>query len=240
MHCAEFDLLVHDLGRADMVSAEAREAALVHAESCARCALFLIEIESLEFNLRLLASETANQQALARIEKILADEFRRKKVSASQVKAGRQFTVLATAAAVLLVLGLTVLRYDSISKAPAERAGVTTSTTPQTSPAAMPAKSQGAPKSLSPGTTASNDSLEPADPDSAQPFMQLPYADDPATLEGSAIVRVTLPRSALASFGFPTSGLADADSIPADMVVSEDGTPQAIRLVSQANAKQTF
>jgi hypothetical protein len=35
--------------------------------------------------------------------------------------------------------------------------------------------------------------------------------------------------------GIPVSGLAAGDRVVADLVVSEDGTPQAIRLVSQAN-----
>lgn len=63
--------------------------------------------------------------------------------------------------------------------------------------------------------------------------MALPYADFPENLEGGAIVRMNLSRAALASFGLPVSDVGDAEPIPADVIVSADGTPQAVRLVSQ-------
>ena len=39
----------------------------------------------------------------------------------------------------------------------------------------------------------------------------LPYADDPAALEGGAMVRVALPRSALASYGLAVRERWDGD-----------------------------
>ena len=67
----------------------------------------------------------------------------------------------------------------------------------------------------------------------AQDFTALPYADDPSMVEGGAVVRVVLSRAALASLGVSTDGIENAEQIPADLVVSPDGTPEAIRLVSQ-------
>ena len=67
------------------------------------------------------------------------------------------------------------------------------------------------------------------------PATPLPYADDPAALEGGSVVRVTLARSVLESYGLPAEGLGAGDRVTADMIVSEDGTPQAIRLVSVAD-----
>jgi hypothetical protein len=52
-------------------------------------------------------------------------------------------------------------------------------------------------------------------------------------MEGAAVVRVALSRSALASLGVPVADATDTSEIPADLIVSVDGTPQAIRLVSQ-------
>ncbi len=75
---------------------------------------------------------------------------------------------------------------------------------------------------------------QPDDNEYAEEFVPVPYAEDPAALEGGAIVRVTLPRSALASFGLPITESDGADRVSADLIVSQDGTPQAIRLVSQA------
>jgi hypothetical protein len=76
---------------------------------------------------------------------------------------------------------------------------------------------------------------EPDEDEYATEFVPVPYADDPAALEGGAIVRVTLPRSALPSFGLPITESDGTDTVFADLVVSEDGTPQAIRLVSDTN-----
>ncbi len=66
--------------------------------------------------------------------------------------------------------------------------------------------------------------------------MPLPYAYDPSELEGGAVVRVVLPRAALVSYGLPVEGMGVRDQVTADMVVSQDGTPQAIRLVAQSDA----
>jgi hypothetical protein len=67
----------------------------------------------------------------------------------------------------------------------------------------------------------------------AQEFTPLPYADDPSMIEGGAVVRVIMSRSALASFGVPLTGVENRERIPADLVVSADGTPEAIRLVAE-------
>ena len=69
----------------------------------------------------------------------------------------------------------------------------------------------------------------------ATAYVPLPYAYDPSDLEGGAVVRVVLPRAALISYGLPVEAMGVSDQVTADMVVSEDGTPQAIRLVAQEN-----
>ena len=74
------------------------------------------------------------------------------------------------------------------------------------------------------------------DAEYATAYMPLPYAYDPSELEGAAVVRVVLPRAALVSYGLPVEGMGVRDQVTADMVISQDGTPQAIRLVAQSNA----
>jgi hypothetical protein len=71
-------------------------------------------------------------------------------------------------------------------------------------------------------------------------FIPLPYADDPQGLEGGAVVRVEVTGAALASLGMPATMAAFSGPVPADLLISQDGTPQAIRLVSQASASQEF
>ena len=72
------------------------------------------------------------------------------------------------------------------------------------------------------------------DSEYATAFVPLPYADDPTAVDGGTVVRVILSRPALASLGLPVADMGATDQIPADLVLSEDGSPQAIRLVSQS------
>ncbi len=72
--------------------------------------------------------------------------------------------------------------------------------------------------------------------ESASDFIALPYADDPDGVEGATVVRVELSGPALASLGMPVSLAGSSGSISADLLVSDDGTPQAIRLLSQEAA----
>ena len=69
-------------------------------------------------------------------------------------------------------------------------------------------------------------------------FVSLPYATDPATLEDGTVVRVELTRSTLAAMGMPVTDAGSFDRIPADIMLSEDGVPQAIRLVSSVVGEQ--
>jgi hypothetical protein len=80
----------------------------------------------------------------------------------------------------------------------------------------------------------------PVDSEYATAFVPLPYADNVADIQDGAIVRVMLPRSALASLGMPVSYIGSAERVPADLVLTQDGTPQAIRLVSEESTRQDF
>jgi hypothetical protein len=63
------------------------------------------------------------------------------------------------------------------------------------------------------------------------PFVPLTEAFDPTSLDVNSIVRVSMSRLALENLGV----YLDAESnepVVADLVVSNDGTPQAIRVVS--------
>jgi hypothetical protein len=78
-----------------------------------------------------------------------------------------------------------------------------------------------------------------SDSEYATNFVSLPYADDPGALDGATVVRVTLSRAALASFGLPVADISPNDQVPADIALSEDGVPQAIRLVASADLDRT-
>ncbi len=248
MDCAAFEKISHHLYRPDAAETALCEAALAHAETCSRCAALLTEVEWLEFSMLDVARQDANRQASPRVESALLQEFRRQKADVARQQIRRRLATLAVAAALLLALGLALrhqagLRHNSPSS-PSSAVAVTNSQPPaapaqpavQVAATKMPAAPR-AQQHLAPKQPAPSDA---ADSDDATAFMQLPYADRSAALEGGAVVRVSLSRSALASFGLPVADFASADRFQADLIVGADGTPQAIRLVSQLNPGAEF
>jgi hypothetical protein len=228
MNCAQFDEVLHDLDRPEAMEMALFESAMDHAESCSRCADLLDKSESLSLSLRVLAADEARREAPARIENDLLEEFRKHKSASKMRMVQYRVAALGIAASVLLVLGI-ALHQRMFSVPPsAPKAAATAALPHAVAPESGPASEQ----QIRPS--------EQDDSEYAANFVPLPYADDPATIEDGAIVRVTLPRSALASFGLPVVDDGTTDQIPADLIVSADGTPEAIRLVSQASANDDF
>jgi len=223
MDCVEFKEIYHDLDRPGTSGYRLRERALTHAESCACCGMLLTDGEALDFALHNLIQHNAGREAPSRIEAALLREFQVAKLAASRRRVRRQLGILSAAAAILLVLGLGM-----------QHRIATRSNT------VAPQSARATPDSSTSSTVNAAAASEQDEDEYATGFVPVPYADDPAALEGGAIVRVTLPRSALASFGLPVAESDGSDSVFADLVVSEDGTPQAIRLVSDANPNLNF
>ncbi len=218
MDCSQFEEVLHDLDRPGTRGLALREVALVHAESCSRCAQLMTDAESLDFSLQTIALREAHLEAPPRIEAHLLKEFRLHNAAASRRRMQGRLAALGIAAAILLALGVS-LRHGSLFHG---------KSTPE-------ASANGAAALVSPVEVADNRLPDSADETA---FVSLPYAADPATLEDGAVVRVVLSRSALASLGLPVADVSATEQIPADIVLSEDGAPQAIRLVAQAGLDQ--
>jgi len=226
MDCAQFEELVHDLERPGTEGFALRDSALEHAESCSHCARLMTDTEAIDAALREVARSEANKQAPARVGTALMAEFRRQKKASSHRRVQRQIAALAVAAVVLLVLGISLHRWTSPNPNVAPDANVAgnVSSPPAISPLAAPANSQQQEQELAD---------QASDSEYATAFVPLPYADDPTAVDGGTVVRVFLSRPALASLGVPVTDPGSTDRIPADLLLSEDGAPQAIRLVSQ-------
>ena len=226
MDCAQFEEIVHDLERPGTEGFALRDSALAHAESCSDCARLMTDVESLDAGLREVARSEAGKQAPARVETALMAEFRRQRSAASRRRVQRQIAALAVAAVVLLVLGISLHRWAAPS--------------PNVAPVANVAGNTSSPSAVSPVTAPANSLQQDQqsanqvdDSEYATAFVPLPYADDPTAVDGGTVVRVILSRPALASLGVPITDPGATDRIPADLLLSEDGAPQAIRLVSQ-------
>ena len=222
MDCAQFEEIVHDLDRPGTQGLAVRDVALIHAESCDRCAQLMTDAESLDFSLQLLGTRDLDLEAPARIEAALMQEFRAHKRAASRKGVPWRLAALGAAAAVLLAFGL-LLRHEITS---VHSSGAPTQTV---------VRQAGISEAASSAAPAENEPTQAEDSEYATAYVPLPGASDPATLEDGSIVRVVLSRSALLSLGVPVTDSGAGDRIPADLVLSEDGSPQAIRLVSQSD-----
>jgi len=224
MNCSQFQEILHDLDRPGTEGFAARDAAFLHAESCDRCTQLLTQSESLDFALRTLARRGARQSVAPQIEQLLLEEFRQRTAAPLSRAVRWQTVALGTAAALLLVLGLALH----------SRTARHTSGTARTGAGRNEAESIASNRPSQSSLAAPEENQE-GDFDSATAFVSLPYADDSMVGEGGAIVRVVLSRAALASLGLPVTDVGAPDRIPADIIVSEDGAPQAIRLVAQSD-----
>jgi hypothetical protein len=220
MDCSQFEEMVHDLDRPGTPGLALREVALAHAESCSDCARLMTDAESLDFSLHTIAVREAHRVAPPRIEANLLNEFRRQSLAVSGSRVRGRMAALGVAAAILITLGVSLRHGFAVPEKPAVETGVT---------------QEAATAQVSPVEVAENRS---SDTQAATAFVSLPYATDPATLNDGAVVRVLLSRSALASMGLPVADVASTERVAADIVLSEDGAPQAIRLVAPSTLDQ--
>jgi hypothetical protein len=230
MDCAEFQEVLPELDRPGSEGEALHERALAHAEGCSDCAALLIEVESLDFSLRQAATESSELQAPARLETLLLAEFRREKAATASRGVRWQLAAFAIAAAVLLALGISLHRQSLATP------GGVNSALSSVQTAGPASDNSAAPKLATAAADAGTQAAASDDSEYTTAYMPLPYAYDPSELEGGAVVRVVLPRAALVSYGLPVEGMGVRDHVTADMVVSQDGTPQAIRLVAQSDA----
>ena len=239
MNCYTFGQILHDLDRPGTAGSSLREAALAHAESCPSCALLLIEAEALDFGLRAVANQDENKEAPRRVEAILLREFRERRAAFDAPLRRRKVEwyagVVGVAAVALLALGIARFHIGSVPAQPPR-----TATVAANSAASNPANEAASRPAAHSAQANSANSAEAADSEEATEFYPLPYADDSASLEGGAVIRVAMPRSTLASWGFPVSGIAGTERVPADLLVTADGTPQAIRLVATNDQRLAF
>jgi hypothetical protein len=217
MTCEHFEELLHDMDRPGTAGLEMRERALAHAEACGHCGLLMIESESLDFALHGMSLDDSTDEASPHVEATLLREFRQRHAAPKARMMRWQMALGAVAAVALLALGLVRGRITPTTNQPTANNGSHVAATSQMYAVVNDPQLN--------ELVAEEDGTE---------FVALPYADeDAAAIEGGAVVRVTMPRAALISMGLPISS-AIGDQIPAEVVVSADGTPQAIRLISQA------
>lgn len=246
MNCQDFEVIVDDLARGEMMEVSARDGALAHADACLPCARRLATERLLVADLRALAEADELEEAPLRLELPLVAAFRdRDTVSAAPRMRRRRRWVRhaalgAVAASVLVIAALLAVRRQPSpqrtappptqhARPAASKPVLAQAVAPlQAAPyAASEAHRGAAPSRIRPASRA----VEAEDGEVATDFLPLPYGDTLNTLEGSDLVRIRLPHSALTNFGLPVNQDHRGEFIQADVLLGEDGLARAIRFV---------
>jgi hypothetical protein len=255
MNCQKFEGIVGELARGRMMEVDIRRDALAHSDECSRCTLRLHNEDMLTRGLQLLAGETESAQAPSHLEPRLLEVFReRRALESVSVTAGRRRYWISAAAAVLLIVGSGIaIRWQiasSTDQIPQVAVGLGTQTNSGNAvsdPLPAPAKNVNHPANWKPKGRASNvlatTRLHPVPKKTTLPatsniskeiateFMPLGYLNAANFQDGGQIVRVELPRSAMASFGLPVNMDRYNERVKADVLLGVDGVAHAIRFV---------
>jgi len=228
MTCEEFEAIGLDAERDASLSDVERVAAREHASTCSRCAALQDSWQRAGVELRAFAEDTAMAQAPARVEMRLRQEFRTQHVT---LKARRAAVVAAWALAAAAVLAGAVswrnwrkeetanhlASPQSAAKPPANRSNVMTNHEGPVQSAAAVRQSDAAEA----GTLMADNEM------SGFTFLPGAFAADTGDAE---ILRVRMQRGALGAFGLPVSEERAGDWIQVDLLVGNDGLPEAVRL----------
>jgi hypothetical protein len=218
MKCEEFEAIGLDAERDPSISEAEWVAAREHAGTCSRCAALQDSWQVARMEMVALAGDTDLAQAPARVEMRLRQEFRTRHRTL-KVRRAAVIATWALASAAVLVGAVSWKNWRAGQQAEIAKhmnSGQTADTV------------AGNPEALAPDSTASADSLV-AD-NEMNDFTLLPGAL-PADTDDSAIVRVRMQRSTLGALGLPVNEERAGEWIQVDLLLGNDGLPQAVRLL---------
>jgi anti-sigma factor RsiW len=231
MKCEEFEAIGLDAERDASLSEAERGAAREHAATCSHCAALQDSWQAAGAELRAFAEDTAMAQAPARVEMRLRQEFRTRHVT---LKARRTavITAWALAAAAVLVGAVSWTNWrgsghDEAANHPKSSPGAVNSAANNVN--ATPSHEtpvQGAGAVQQPDFAESETLM--ADNELSD-FTLLPGAL-PADTADAAILRVRMQRGSLGALGLPVNEERAGEWIQVDLLVGNDGLPQAVRL----------
>jgi hypothetical protein len=221
MNCEEFATAGLDLGSPSEDSPVQR-AARGHMRVCPSCAALHENWQTLRTDLHVLGSETSQVEAPAHVEMRLLQEFR---IRNKTMKLRRASLVaawsLAAAAVLLIAVSWATWRRDRIGQAAHSATGPTV---------IAPSNDSQAPQK----TSDSADNSDSVIASNSSDFTFLP-GSLPTPLEDAAVVRVQMQRGSLGALGLTVNEERAADWIQVDLLVGNDGIPQAIRMPQQTN-----
>ncbi|HJZ63653.1 MAG TPA: hypothetical protein VKD70_04990 [Candidatus Acidoferrum sp.] len=183
-----------------------------------KCAALVDSWESARAELVMFAEATETTQAPARVQMRLLQELRAQKRPHELYRRTGMIASWGLAAAALIVVGITWMNW---------RKGAEHPLVVKNSRALTASKS-----------TSAEQAALVTDEDSGS-FTPLPGAL-PIANEDDSIYQVRMQRASLSALGLPVSGESAADWVNVDLLVSDDGTPQGVRLHQDASDSGTL
>ena len=211
MTCDEYEAIGLDAGRDASLTEAQRDAAAMHAASCSRCGALRDSWDTARVELRSLAQATAATETPARVEMRLRQQFR----TQYHTPRARRMAVVGAwglAAAAVLVGAVSWVKWNANqgrNLPPKPNAPVASLTSPEQSGAMN-----------SENLVAENELRD---------FTFLPGVL-PSDVDDAAILRVRMQRGALGALGLPVNEDRASEWIQVDLLVGDDGLPQAVRL----------
>jgi hypothetical protein len=216
MKCEEFESIGLDAGRDTSLSELERAAAREHAGTCSRCAALQDSWQVAGAELRTFADATRMAQITPRVELRLRQEFR---TQHRTLKMRRTAIVTAWALAAAAVLAGAV-SWRNWRETMNGSASNRFSAVPGSRPFGQSDGDSSANSNADDALVADNDLSD---------FTLLP-GSMPAANDDAAIVRVRMQRGGLTALGLPVNEDGVGDWIQVDLLVGNDGLPEAVRL----------
>lgn len=234
MNCEQFESIGLDLDRESALDIDAAEraAAIDHANTCARCAALQESWREARIELQALREMTSDAGAPQRVEMRLRQEF----FARTRAQKARRFAIASAwvlASAAMLLVGMNWWNWHITNENISLGSTNTAANTNANSSAAANNASNTTPSSVpsyidSYPTEAANESTLVAAND-AEDFTLLPGSMAQEAGDGS-VVRVRMQRGALGDLGLPVNEERANEWIQVDLLVGQDGQPQAVRL----------
>jgi len=228
MKCEEFEAIGLDAERDASLSEAGRAAAREHAATCSHCAALQDSWEAAGIELRALAEDTAMVQAPARVEMRLRQEFRTQHVTL-KVRRTAVLAAWALAAAAILVGAVSWVNWRKNSSNGATDQSKSSQSAANSSANSANTSNKHETPAVQPDSTDSETLM--ADNELSD-FTLLPGTSPADTLDAT-ILRVRMQRSSLGTLGLPVNEERAGEWIQVDLLVGNDGLPQAVRLPQQ-------
>jgi hypothetical protein len=253
MNCQKFETVVSELARGQMMAAEQRAEAMAHTDGCDDCAARLRDEEMLTRGLQSLAAQMEPREASRAVEANLLAAFRACQVVVpiAKRKSNTRYWLAAIAAMLLIAISILAFRWNNRSANEPIEAGRREQAQPPTPDVNDKSKEQFArdipkaddvdvlpqrpkPKHVRQVNLRRADTAQVANhvtKEIATDFIPLSYMSASSLQDGGQIIRVQLPRSALANFGLPVNMDRYNEKVKADVLYGVDGMARAIRFV---------